>query len=365
MATFIGFANGVDTATLPSHQAGDMIVAWAYRDNSATAPSLPSGQNWTNVQSGGGLTNAGRLAAKIATSSSEGVGTFTNARNLTVSVWRPDAGETLSIGVSAQSGGTSDPVAWAGLTLAGPTSWVIGAAGHRNNDTALGTPFTGMVNRSNYIDPSLFTESALHDTDGGVSSWSSGSTNVGGTSSGYRTAVMEMVVTGGGGGTTHSGAMAISGSGAISAAAKLSAKGATVFAGLATQTAQPRLTQPAALAVSGSASIAASGSRKQPGAFAPSGSGALSADGRRRQPGALAASGAASVSAAPTMQMNAAMSPTVTGPSTTFAASITFGGAAAFGGSSAFTATGESTTPEPTPAGNHVIDRRRRRTAVR
>lgn len=359
MATFIGTANGVDTATLPSHQAGDLIVAWAYRDNSATAPSLPAGQNWTSVQSGGGVTNAGRLAAKIAASSAEGVGTFTNARNTTVAIYRPGTGEALSIGTSAQAGGTSDPVAWSTLTLAAATSWVIGVAGHRNVDTALGTPFTGMTNRSNDIDVNSFTECAVHDTNGGVSSWSSGSTNVGGTASGYRTAVLEMVVTSGG--TTHNGALAIAGAGSIAAAAILTAAGSTVFAGLATQSAQATTTQPAAFAASGSAALSTAASLQQPGALAASGSGTLAADGRRQQPGALAASGSADVSATPTMQMNASLAPAVTGTGTTFAASITFGGAAAFGGSSAFSASGESTTPEPEDDGAGILLLRRRR----
>jgi hypothetical protein len=182
MVTYIGSAGGVDTATMPSHQSGDLIVAWAFRDGSTTPPALASGQN--------------RMAWKIAASSSEAVGTFTNANAVVVAVYRPGSGETLGIGVSAQGGANSTTVTWPGLTLSvtDGTSWVLGMTGARDPNATIGTPFTGMVNRIDYLNTGI-CRSVLHDTDGGVSSWSTGTQNTGGGSS-WRAAVVEMTVTG-------------------------------------------------------------------------------------------------------------------------------------------------------------------------
>lgn len=203
--TRIGSATGVTSATLPAHQAGDLIVAFAYRDGSNTAPALPSG--WTGLQSGGGSTNAGRLAYKIAASSAESATGFTNATSLIVVVYR--ATGTIGIGASAQNGGSSTSVAYPALTLTGSAgnSWVIGFAGHRSTNTALETAPSGMVNFASVADAT--DEAAGHDTNGTVSSWTAQSVSVGGTSSGWRAVAVEITEVppaggGGGGAITYS-----------------------------------------------------------------------------------------------------------------------------------------------------------------
>ena len=51
-----GTANwGTNTATVPTHSAGDMILVASFRDGSTTPPSLPSGQNLTNIYSNTGI----------------------------------------------------------------------------------------------------------------------------------------------------------------------------------------------------------------------------------------------------------------------------------------------------------------------
>lgn len=199
MATYIGSAGGVDTATMPSHQAGDLIIAMGFRDGSTTAPALPSGQNWTNLINGGANACSQRVAYKIATSPSEAVGTFTNANAVVVAVYRPGSGETLSVGASAQAGANSSTLTWPGLTLtdADGSSWVIGFAGARDPAATIETPFTGMSNRLDYINPTI-CEAVIHDTTAGVTSWSTGTQSTSGGSS-HRAVVVEMVVTASGG----------------------------------------------------------------------------------------------------------------------------------------------------------------------
>lgn len=199
MATYIGSAGGTTTATMPSHQAGDLIIAMGFRDGSTTAPALPSGENWTNVINGGANACSQRVAYKIAASSSEAVGTFANANAVIVAVYRPGSGETLSVGASAQAGANSATLTWPGLTLTDSdgSSWVIGFAGARDPAATIETPFTGMSNRLDYINPTI-CEAVIHDTTAGVTSWLTGSQNTSGGSS-HRAVAVEMVVTGGGG----------------------------------------------------------------------------------------------------------------------------------------------------------------------
>ena len=193
--SFVGSATGTTTATMPAHQAGDLILCWAYRDGSNTLPTLASA-GWTSLDGvTGANTNSARLVGKIATSSAEAVGTFTSATSVVVAVYRPKAGYTLSLGAVAATTGASTTVSYPALTLqaADGSSWVAGFAGHRSVNTTLETPPTGMVNRATVLDAT--DEAAAHDTNGGVSAWTAQSASVGGTSSGWRAATVEIKAT--------------------------------------------------------------------------------------------------------------------------------------------------------------------------
>lgn len=186
--SFIGQATGTNTATMPAHAAGDLIVVFAYRDGSNTAPTLASG--YTSWHTAGVNTNSCVVGYKIAASSSETVGTWTNATSTIVHVYR--ATGTISAGAAAGTGSTAATVTYPALTLqdAGGASWVVAFAGHRQINVALETPPGAMVNRSSVLDAT--DEAAGHDTNGGVTSWASTNVAVGGTSSGWRTVVLEI-----------------------------------------------------------------------------------------------------------------------------------------------------------------------------
>jgi hypothetical protein len=186
----VGSATGVNSATLPAHQAGDLIIAVAFRDGSITSPSLPAG--WTNISAAGLNSCSLRAAYKIAASGSEVSGTWTNATNLIVVVYR-GVHNAAPIGTVNTDFDASTAVRFntlAAFAIGDGSSWVLGAAGHRSVDTSLENAPTGMSNVTGRVD--AVCEIALHDTNAGVSSWPTRSVSVGGTSSGWRSVTIEI-----------------------------------------------------------------------------------------------------------------------------------------------------------------------------
>jgi hypothetical protein len=181
-----GTASGTNTATLPTHAAGDKIVIAAYRDGSNTAPTVPAG--YVTLGTITGNTNSLVLAMKVAASSSETVGTFTNATTVIALVLDADA-MIGAIGAGNTGSGTS--VTYGALTCQVATgSTVYAVAGHRSVDTALGNPPSGMTNVLNPVDAT--DEAALHRTTATVASYASNAVSVGGTSSGWVSMVFEV-----------------------------------------------------------------------------------------------------------------------------------------------------------------------------
>lgn len=186
--SYIGGQVGVNTLTIPSHQAGDLIIGFGYRDGNNTAPTLPSG--WTIIGSAsGGNQNSSVLAYKIANGSAETFGTWTNATSVLCHVYRGAAG----VGGQNSAGAQSSIVTYPALTMqvTDGSSWVAAFAGHRSVNTNLQVPPSGMVLRTPVLDAT--DEAAGFDTDGGVSSWSSTTVSIGGTSSGWRSRVVELL----------------------------------------------------------------------------------------------------------------------------------------------------------------------------
>ena len=191
--SYIGSSTGVTSATLPSHQAGDLIVAFAYRDDSTTVPTQPSGVNWTSIATANnGNTNSSRLGYKIAVSSSETTGTWSNATSVIFAVYR-GVNQTTPIGGNTGTNGSSTNISFPTVTLTQNRgdSWVLGFAGHRSTNVAIDTAPSNMINRNSVSDAT--DEAAIHDTDGGVTSWSATVAAVGGTSSGWSARTLEIL----------------------------------------------------------------------------------------------------------------------------------------------------------------------------
>lgn len=191
--SYIGSATGTTSATLPSHEAGDLILAFAYRDGSTTVPTQPSGVNWSSVATANnGNTNSSRLGYKIAQSSSETTGTWTNATSVIFAVYR-GVKQSTPLGVNAGTNDSSSTISFPALSLSvtNGSSWVVGFAGHRSTNVAIDTAPSSMINRNSVSDAT--DEAAIHDTDGGVTSWSAETASVGGTSSGWSARTVEIL----------------------------------------------------------------------------------------------------------------------------------------------------------------------------
>jgi hypothetical protein len=109
-----GYASALsDSLTLPGHQKGDLIAIGAFRTNT-TGASLPSG--WISVSLGGASNLSLRVGLRIAQSSTETSGTWTNATGLSAIVLRPSAG-SLSIPTSlGPTNGSTTTVTYQSIT---------------------------------------------------------------------------------------------------------------------------------------------------------------------------------------------------------------------------------------------------------
>lgn len=158
------------TCTPPAHQAGDLFIAYAYRNNS-TAASLPIG--WTSISSNSGTNESARVACKIAASSSETAAGFTNAVGLIVIVYRgvqqSIACNTLTVGTTGITDNVSSAtLSYGGITLANTnaTSWVVGCGGS-NTATNVNQAPTGMTTVTSVTGNGV----SCSDTNAPTSTW--------------------------------------------------------------------------------------------------------------------------------------------------------------------------------------------------
>jgi len=188
--TYIGEATGTASATLPAHQAGDLILAFAFRDGSTTLPTQPTG--WTQIDSASANTCSARVAYKVAASSSETTGTWTNATTVIFLVYRGVNVDRIA-NIDTESTGSSTTVTynangfWQGL------SRLVAFAGHRSTNTALGTApgtLTLIVNPVDATDEAA----AFHSTVDNFGNWTSTDVSVGGTASGWITFTLRLRV---------------------------------------------------------------------------------------------------------------------------------------------------------------------------
>lgn len=193
---YIGSSSGVNSATIPEHQAGDLILCFAFRAGSNSPPTPPgsSGNPWTwldfvlptlddNV--------SGMMAYRLAADSNTVSGTWTDTDGLLVSVYRG----SLSIGPIGAFWHRSDvgttPVFPAiSLNRRDGSAWVAGFAGTVALDASPSMPPSGMRNRIDYANASC--RLAGHDSDGGMVEWQQQTANIGGSSAAWLAAVIEL-----------------------------------------------------------------------------------------------------------------------------------------------------------------------------
>jgi hypothetical protein len=108
-----------DSLTLPSHQAGDLLVMLAARMTRASI-TVPSGWRRFGGRSGGFGHNM--LAAKRAGSSSETSGTWTGAEGLICAVLRDSDNYAVEMGPGGMTGYTGSSITFASLLDSDATS---------------------------------------------------------------------------------------------------------------------------------------------------------------------------------------------------------------------------------------------------
>jgi hypothetical protein len=179
------------TITIPTHQSGDLILIVATRNNS-TAATVPSG--WVTLSAIGGSGISFAIGWKIAKSSSETSGTWTNASAIHCWVGRGDSGVLAFSPALTLTTATSATVQYGALSnyRAGVLdNWYIGTAFQLNSTNSLETAPTGMAN-VNVESSAGNWKSVLHDTNASqLSNWAS--TNVAVTTSAtWRAAVLQL-----------------------------------------------------------------------------------------------------------------------------------------------------------------------------
>lgn len=192
--SFVGAATAAATSiTIPTHQAGDLIVIFAFRDGSTTAPTVPAGwfvpPNSTTSVTG----CSAAIAYKFATSSSEASGTWTNATHLSVAVYRGIAANTGFAQFTFGTGTTNSLSypAQSNWIRTDSTSWALRFLGHVNANATATAP-TGYTNRADFGSGGS-ARVAVHDSNGTVNSVSAGAVTSTGTAGGWIACTVELI----------------------------------------------------------------------------------------------------------------------------------------------------------------------------
>lgn len=167
-ASSIGFAAG--------YAVGDAIFIVAANRSGSTPPTLPAG--WTSVGSVGFTSIAMNIGVKIAASTSETSGTWTNATDIAYVIYSGAASTPFS-NVSGQQG-TSTSISYSGIVSYGNPSndWVIAfafAGSNTGNLTAVPPTSTSIVTGNS----GAAFELAIFDSNGPLSSYSFNSKTLG------------------------------------------------------------------------------------------------------------------------------------------------------------------------------------------
>lgn len=192
--SYINSASAAATSVaIPTHRVGDLIIVFAYRNGNNTAPTQPAAggtvPTWNTISSSGGNLNSSIISYAFATATNTTTGTWTNATQIHVLIYRGVAAIGAFVGNSANN---STTINYAALTFqnANGTSWAVGAAGHRTASDVESAP-SGTPSMTNRTSSGTGPESATHDTTVGVTTWNS--TNVTVNSSGaWRSWVVEL-----------------------------------------------------------------------------------------------------------------------------------------------------------------------------
>jgi hypothetical protein len=177
-----------NTANLPAFAAGDLAVVFAYRNNNATAPSLPAG--WTNINSLGSNTNSQRTGYRVLVGTDTTTGVWTNATHIEVIVLRGQSTNS-PVGGQLSRGDNTTTLATPAVSLAhgDSTSWVVAFAGSKATDANTKT-LAGTTDEAS-------TVTALNLATGrGVASWAQTNYSAAVNAAGNQLSAVEVLVAG-------------------------------------------------------------------------------------------------------------------------------------------------------------------------
>lgn len=163
-----------NTIAIPTHQIGDLIVVSANRNNSTPA-TIPSG--WVTQISAGGSNVSNVIGWKLAKTTTETSGTWTNASALHVAVYRASDGILVVSSPVATSTAASATITYGtisnGLAYRSGVldNWYFASAFQLNSANSLENAPTGMSN-INVESSAGVWKSVIHDTNASqLSNW--------------------------------------------------------------------------------------------------------------------------------------------------------------------------------------------------
>lgn len=190
----IGFSTAEATSiSIPAHQVGDLIIIWAFRDGSVTNPTIGMSGATTLTNASDGTSCSVSAAYKVALSTGETSGTWTNATVIAVAVYRLQASNKTPVGSQQSTSGTSNTVSYASVINCKTSSWIVGFAAHRSIDTTIESPPSGFTMQSNTVGASA--EVVGFDTNGprgSTGSYPLTTVAISGTASGWMTTLIEI-----------------------------------------------------------------------------------------------------------------------------------------------------------------------------
>ena len=181
-----------NSVAIGTHDTNDLITLFAFNNTSATIPTLPSG--WTNMYTLT-ATIGWRVGYRIATSSGETSGTWTNADGVIALVHRAGAGALVLPGTNVTSSGTATNITYGAIGAAldrtnAPDRWMITLGSTRTADSSIETAPTSFTNRISQLGGTW--EMAAHDSNGTLGSYGGGTVTAGGTSALFRTLLIQL-----------------------------------------------------------------------------------------------------------------------------------------------------------------------------
>jgi hypothetical protein len=176
-------SSGFSNTSLPTHQAGDLIICYAFREAESTPPPLPSG--WTGITTRNVSSSAAlRIAYKIASSNSESYGWGPGFKTFTAVYRGIDVTSPIGNVLTDGSASFSSTLTFPSLTISSGYSWLSAFAGTVGETIGTDSP-DGLY----LIDDNL--NIAGYDSNKTITNWSSKTITASSTQA-WITAVVEL-----------------------------------------------------------------------------------------------------------------------------------------------------------------------------